>query len=129
MSSSELSKVESSEIIKLNNLFPADFSPVAEMVDTGLVLPSDNVVKYRLSSTSVTISISWSGAIWNTFGPIAQTVEEEFGWTDKTLTMFTWWAVLDFPLFFLPSSFILSRSLRYSVLAASSCSVIGATIR
>ena len=71
----------------------------------------------------------WQCAIWNTFGPIAQTVEEEFGWTEKTLTGFTWWAVLDFPLFFLPSSFILSRSLRYSVLAASSCSVIGATIR
>ena len=71
----------------------------------------------------------WSCAIWNTFGPIAETVKEEYHWTDGTLSQFTLWAVLDFPLFFLPSAYLLSWSLRYSVLLASLCTVVGPTIR
>ena len=71
----------------------------------------------------------WSCAIWNTFGPIAETVKEEYDWTDGTLSQFTLWAVLAFPLLFIPSAYVLSRSLRYSVVLAGLCSVVGATIR
>ena len=64
-------------------------------------------------------------AIWNTFGPIAQSaekVDEEhdgwiqvFDWSDSTIAMFTLWGCLDYAIWFLPSALLLSRSLRYSV--------------
>ena len=38
-----------------------------------------------------------------------------FGWTDSTLTLFTLWGTLDFPLFFFPSALLLRKSLRLSV--------------
>ena len=41
-----------------------------------------------------------------------------YGWTDGTITMFTMWGSLDFPIFFLPSAWLLKKSLRYSVVAA-----------
>ena len=41
-----------------------------------------------------------------------------YSWTDGTITMFTMWGSLDFPIFFLPSAWLLKKSLRYSVVAA-----------
>ena len=38
-----------------------------------------------------------------------------FGWTDSTITLFTLWGTLDFPLFFFPSAVLLRKSLRLSV--------------
>ena len=71
----------------------------------------------------------WSCAVWNSFGPIAETVKEEYHWTDGTLSQFTLWAVLSFPLSFLPSAYMLSWSLRYSVILASLLTMAGPTLR
>jgi len=68
-------------------------------------------------------------AIWNTFGPIAQSAEKVFGWTDSTIALFTLWGCLDYAIWFLPSALLLSRSLRYSVVAASFCMLAGACLR
>ena len=56
-------------------------------------------------------------------------VKEEYGWKDSDLTLFTLWALLAFPLFFLPSAYLMSWNLRYSVIFASFCTVTGSTIR
>merc|ERR1712012_1113029 len=71
----------------------------------------------------------WSCSIWNTFSPFAATAKKTYGWTDSTLTQMTLWAVLCFPVFFLPSAYLLSRSLRYSVLAAALVTFLGPTLR
>ena len=52
-----------------------------------------------------------------------------FSWTDSDIALFTLWGCLDFPLFFLPSAWMLGRSLRLSVLAAAVVMVLGAGIR
>ena len=79
----------------------------------------------------------WSCSIWNTFSPIAAsakqvefwfflpTVETKvFGWTDSTITLFTLWGTLDFPLFFFPSALLLRKSLRLSVVKKHQLSVV-----
>ena len=38
-----------------------------------------------------------------------------FGWTDSTIMQFALWGCLDFPIFFLPAAFLLTYSLRGSV--------------
>jgi len=70
-----------------------------------------------------------SCAIWNTWGPIAKTAKQVYGWSDGTITMYTLWGCLDFPLFFLPSAWLLGRSLRLSVVVAVLCMVFGAVVR
>jgi len=52
-----------------------------------------------------------------------------YGWTDGTLTLFTLWGCLDFPIFFLPSAWLLGRSLRWSVVIAAFCMLLGSSIR
>jgi len=71
----------------------------------------------------------WSCAVWNTFGPIASSAKKVYGWTDGTISQFTLWGVMDFPLFFLPSAYLLSISLRYSVIVGSSCMFVAAVLR
>merc|ERR1711953_1541559 len=51
----------------------------------------------------------WSCAVWNTFSPVAASAKEVFGWTDSTITLFTLWGTLDFPLFFFPSALLLKK--------------------
>ncbi|XP_023321916.1 disrupted in renal carcinoma protein 2 homolog isoform X3 [Eurytemora carolleeae] len=70
-----------------------------------------------------------SCAVWNTWGPIAKTAKKVYGWTDGTLTLFTLWGCLDFPIFFLPSAWLLGRSLRWSVVIAAFCMLLGSSIR
>ena len=91
----------------------------------------------------------WNCSIWNTFGPMASTAKrvsnleigtesetllfvmlrQIFGWSDATLTQFTLWVVICFPIFFLPSAWLLARSLRCSVLFCALCTFLASTIR
>merc|ERR1712080_197433 len=70
-----------------------------------------------------------SCAIWNTFGPIAASAKEVYGWDDATITLLTLWGNLDFPLFFLPSAFLLQKSLRYSVVAGTTLMLLATSLR
>jgi len=70
-----------------------------------------------------------SCAIWNTFGPVASSVEKVYGWTESTLSLFTLWGCVDFILFFLPSAYLLSRSLRWSVVVGTSCMLASSILR
>ena len=54
---------------------------------------------------------------------------QTYGWTDGTIALFTLWGNLDFPVFFLPSAWLLARSLRVSVLLAAGCCATGALLR
>ena len=131
MSSTELSKVESYNIVKWINVC------VSKLLSNGRGGGYWEYFPFRQCGWYIQVecyiahchTICWSCAIWNTFGPIAETVKAEYGWSDGTLSQFTLWAVLDFPLFFLPSAYLLSWSLRCSVLVASVCCVLGSTIR
>ena len=57
--------------------------------------------------------------------PLLQT----FHWTDGTLVLFNLWGILAFPVFVPLSSYLLSTSLRASVLLASACLFLGSTVR
>ena len=39
-----------------------------------------------------------------------------YGWTDGTITLFTLWGCLNFPVFFLPSAWLLGKSLKWSII-------------
>jgi len=67
--------------------------------------------------------------IWNTFAPIDVSAKKVFGWTDSTIMQFALWGCLDFPIFFLPAAFLLTYSLRGSVVAGCGCMAIGAALR
>ena len=56
------------------------------------------------------------------FLPIVEA--QVFGWTDSTITLFTLWGTLDFPLFFFPSALLLRKSLRLSVVKKHQLSVV-----
>ena len=60
---------------------------------------------------------------------ITTTTQVYDGWTNWTISEFTLWGVMDFPLFFLPSAYLLSRSLRYSVVAGTACMFVGSVLR
>ena len=89
----------------------------------------------------------WQCAIWNTFGPIADTAKEvidrlinaflftsrvffkTFGWSDSTLVLFNLWGILAFFVFSPMTAYLLSKSLRYSALVASAAMFLGSTVR
>ena len=54
---------------------------------------------------------------------------QTFHWTDGTLVLFNLWGILAFPVFVPLSSYLLSTSLRASVLLASACLFLGSTVR
>ena len=54
---------------------------------------------------------------------------QTFHWTDGTLVLFNLWGILAFPVFVPLSSYLLSTSLRASVLLASTCLFLGSTVR
>ena len=93
----------------------------------------------------------WQCSVWNTWGPLAETAKQvsqqpadgllrlspsvmfpllqTFHWTDGTLVLFNLWGILAFPVFVPLSSYLLSTSLRASVLLASACLFLGSTVR
>ena len=87
----------------------------------------------------------WQCAVWNTWGPLAETAKEvidrlitaflltgifkTFGWSDSTLVLFNLWGILAFFVFSPLTAYLLSISLRYSVLAASVAMFLGSTVR
>jgi len=68
-------------------------------------------------------------AVWNTWGPIADSAKKVYSWTDKTLTVFSLWGVVDFPIFFLPSAYLLSKSLRLSLVVGTTCVLVATVLR
>ena len=52
-----------------------------------------------------------------------------FGWSDSTLVLFNLWGILAFFVFSPLTAYLLSISLRYSVLAASVAMFLGSTVR
>lgn len=68
-------------------------------------------------------------AVWNTFGPIAASAKKVYGFSDSTITLYNLWGCLGFLIFFLPSVLLLKVSLRYSVVAGTSCMLIASSIR
>ena len=52
-----------------------------------------------------------------------------FGWSDSTLVLFNLWGILAFFVFSPMTAYLLSISLRYSVLAASVAMFLGSTVR
>ena len=54
---------------------------------------------------------------------------QTFGWSDSTLVLFNLWGILAFFIFAPLSAYLLSKSLRYSVLGATALMFIGSTIR
>ena len=87
----------------------------------------------------------WQCAVWNTWGPLAETAKEvidrlinaflltgilkTFGWSDSTLVLFNLWGILAFFVFSPLTAYLLSISLRYSVLAAAVAMFLGSTVR
>ena len=61
--------------------------------------------------------------------PNAMSPLQTFHWTDGTLVLFNLWGILAFPVFVPLSSYLLSTSLRASVLLASACLFLGSTVR
>jgi hypothetical protein len=52
-----------------------------------------------------------------------------YSWEDSTITLFTMWGCMAFPILFLPSAWLLGVSLRASFLVAASCTFIGSGLR
>ena len=52
-----------------------------------------------------------------------------FGWSDATLAQFYIWSSLCYPVFFFPSAWVLSRSLRAGVLIQAATTFMGSTLR
>ena len=88
----------------------------------------------------------WGCAVWNTWSPIADTakkvtlknyrslfyvpsVSKTFGWSDSTLVLFNLWGVIMFFIFSPVSAYLLSVSLRYSVLGGTFLVFLGSTLR
>merc|ERR1712110_696834 len=71
----------------------------------------------------------WQCAVWNTWGPLADTAKKTFGWSNGTMVLFNLWGIIAFFIFSPVSAYLLSISLRYSVLAASVVMFLGTTVR
>ena len=103
---------------------------LATMVYSPSLLPLHNVVLCSVEHFQSRCCVCKGGEIGQTFGliisdqvwsdhigPSSCVIGEfqVFGWTDSTITLFTLWGTLDFPLFFFPSALLLKKSLRLSV--------------
>ena len=89
----------------------------------------------------------WQCAVWNTWGPLADTAKKvidtlllkcviaihnllkTFGWSNGTMVLFNLWGIIAFFIFSPPTAYLLSISLRYSVLAACVVMFLGTTVR
>ena len=88
----------------------------------------------------------WQCAVWNTWGPLADTAKKvidtlilkcvaihdllkTFGWSNGTMVLFNLLGIIAFFIFSPVSAYLLSVSLRYSVLAASVVMFLGTTVR
>eukprot|EP00946_MAST-07B_sp_MAST-7B-sp1_P004735 g4735.t1 len=70
------------------------------------------------------------GWVWNTYGPIAVTVERQFGWNDATLSFLGNWGPIAYVVFFLPTAWSLSRyKLRPTAIGASLLVFAGCGVR
>lgn len=70
------------------------------------------------------------GLVWNTWGPITQSAEAYFGWSDGTIGMLPnlgniVFTVTTFPVLY----FVDKKGLRYGMLACFACTFVGAAIR
>ena len=106
------------------------------MVDPGRVLVVHHVAVQRVEHLGTPGRDSQAGQPAGSWGfsgskcmlqmfPLLQT----FHWTDGTLVLFNLWGILAFPVFVPLSSYLLSTSLRASVLLASACLFLGSTVR
>ena len=101
------------------------------MVDPGRVLGVHHVAVQRLEHLGTPGRDSQAGQAAGPLrvSPSAMFPVQTFHWTDGTLVLFNLWGILAFPVFVPLSSYLLSTSLRASVLLASACLFLGSTVR
>merc|ERR1739838_665760 len=68
-------------------------------------------------------------ANWNTFGPIAASAKIVFCWSNVTVANLTSIGLYGFILCVVPSTYLLYRSLRWSVIVGSCMTMLGAVLR
>eukprot|EP00040_Diaphanoeca_grandis_P013199 m.66797 g.66797 ORF g.66797 m.66797 type:complete len:469 (-) comp23725_c1_seq2:84-1490(-) len=70
------------------------------------------------------------GGIWNTWGPIAPAVQEEYGWSGGDIALLANWGPISYLIAFLPSAYVLQYGgLRRTVVFTNFCLVIASGIR
>ncbi|GFO22951.1 disrupted in renal carcinoma protein 2 homolog [Plakobranchus ocellatus] len=70
------------------------------------------------------------GAMWNTFGPISETCEEAFGWSDATIAWITNWGSVSFMVTAFQFFWMMQvKGLRWAVLTSSFFLLFGAAFR
>ncbi|XP_074653318.1 solute carrier family 49 member 4 homolog isoform X2 [Tubulanus polymorphus] len=70
------------------------------------------------------------GCVWNSFGPISQSIKDVFGWQDSTIALSTNWACITYVLSSVFFSWLLEvKGLRVSVILTSALLVVGCGIK
>ena len=67
--------------------------------------------------------------IWNTLGPLAQTTSKLYGWDQSTIAIFANTSSIMFVIMFIPSAFIIRKSLKAALLVASGAMALDTTLR
>ena len=67
--------------------------------------------------------------VWNTWGPLAQTTSKLYGWDQSTIAIFANTSSIMFVIMFIPSAFIIRKSLKTALLVASGAMALGTTLR
>lgn len=68
-------------------------------------------------------------AVWNTWSPMALTVEAAFGWSNGTVALMANWGAITYLIFAAPMCWLMERNLRVSMLVATGFMVFGTSIR
>ena len=69
-------------------------------------------------------------AVWNTFGPIVNSVQYAYGWSDATVAMMANWGTITFVIIVFPLCWLLETAgLRVATITVATLTALGATVR
>ena len=120
-------KLEKSIIV-----FLQDSCLLAKMVDPGIFFTVHNVAVLGLEYLGTHRRHGEKGYVLGERKKVLEVFMvffQTFGWSDSTLVLFNLWGILAFFIFAPLSAYLLSKSLRYSVLGATAVMCIGSTVR
>jgi len=67
--------------------------------------------------------------VWNTFGPLVESVHAVWGWETETISIYANWGSIAFLVFMVPILYMQDISLRYTVLLSSGLMALATTLR
>ena len=83
--------------------------------DVSVLLPPTQVVYTRRWYILIVFSVlaMMQATVWNTWGPIAETVNNVYHWSDKTVSLLSLWGTITFLAFFAPFLWLTEVNLRF----------------